>query len=68
MVEIENKHVFFCTFFNAKIAEKKMFFEVRKKPEGDGEILTLDSDSATQNLLDVTTLVRRTSYISCGAV
>ena len=25
-----------------------MFFEVRKKPEGNGGIVTLDSDSATQ--------------------
>ena len=64
----KKKHGFFNIFFNAKIAEKIMFFEVTKKPEGDGEILTLDSDSATQNPSDVTTLVRRTTYIFCGAV
>ena len=34
-------------FFNVKTSIKTMFFEVRKKSEGDGEILALDSDSAT---------------------
>ena len=43
-----NKHgISFYMFFNVKASIKTMFFEVRKKPEGDGEILALDSDSAT---------------------
>ena len=68
VVEIGKKtRVFFYIFFNAKIA-KKLFFMVRKKPKGYDGILILDSDSATQNTYNVTTLVHRTTYFFRGAV
>ena len=53
---------FLKDIFQCKNSQKTMFFEVRKKSEDDGRILTLNPDSATQNPYDMTTLVRRTTY------
>ena len=47
VVEIRKKRVFL--HIPCKNSKKNYVFQVRKKPEGDGKILTLDSDSATQN-------------------